>query len=72
MSLSKIALLSLKGSKHMRCQIADSEACSLETVNRWIRQNNSMLTKASILAIIRQETGLTVEQILEDVSAVVA
>lgn len=42
--------------------------CSAYTVGRWIteNENNSDLTKAKAVEIISEETGLSVEEILED------
>ena len=47
--------------------------CSAYTVDRWLKDNesNGDLTKAVPLRIIREETGLTDEQILEEAPVVV-
>lgn len=42
--------------------------CSVYTVAAWIKENreNGMLTTAKALQVIREETGLDDQQILED------
>ena len=65
MKLSKIAWLAIKGTKGFIQQVMDDQGVTKQTVHRWINTNDDMLTKASVLAIIKKETGLTEEQILE-------
>lgn len=54
-------------------KIAIELNCSAYTVDRWLKDNesNGDLTKAVPLRIIREETGLTDEQILEEAPVVV-
>lgn len=42
--------------------------CSVQTIDRWIRENegNGDLTKAAALKVIREETGLSDQEILEE------
>lgn len=65
MKLTKIAILAIKGLDDFVKKVAVDQVVSKQTVYRWIADNDDTLTKASILKIIRQETGLTDEQILE-------
>lgn len=69
--ISKIAQLALRGSKEARKRIIELTGAHPETVRVWIKYKRDELTKASIMAIIREETGLTDEQILavDEVSA---
>jgi hypothetical protein len=39
--------------------------CSEGSINRYIRENDDNLTKAAALEVIRKETGLTDDEILE-------
>lgn len=51
-----------------RNRIALEMDCSVPTVDRWIKENedNGDLTKAKPLQILREETGLTDAEILEE------
>jgi hypothetical protein len=67
MQLSNIALLALRGSeKAVKQKIADATGASIDAVYRWIRDNDDNLTKAAVLKVIREETGLTDSEILEE------
>lgn len=69
MKLSKIAILALKGmGLDVKEKIAQAAGVLPGTVYGWINHNkpNNDLTKASIVKIIADETGLTQEQILEE------
>lgn len=71
MKLSKIAMLALKGSdKGIKERIAEALGVSLNTVWKWIRdnENNGDLTKVTAVQIISEETGIPVDQILEEVN----
>lgn len=48
--------------------------CSVQTVDRWIRENedNGSLTKAIAVRVISEETGLDESQILEEIEPVSA
>lgn len=73
MKLSKIAILALKGmGQDIKEKIADAAGVSTATVYAWIADNrdNSSLTKASVVNLIHNETGLTQDQILEEIEAV--
>lgn len=67
MKLSKIAILALKGcGKSVYEKIAEAIDCNLLSVYRYIANNDDNLTKAASLKIIREETGLTDQEILEE------
>ncbi len=65
MKLTNIAILAAKGSRGFVQKVMEDQGVTNTTVYRWLRDNDDMLTKASVLAIIRAETGLTDDQILE-------
>jgi hypothetical protein len=69
MKLTKIGILALQGSSSLRQRIADLEGKTIQTVNRWIRECDDNLTKAGPLSLIKQETGLTDEHLLEEAVA---
>jgi transposase len=68
MKLRKIGIMALQASTKMRNRIAELEKVTPQTINRWVRDNDDMLTKAATLSILREETGLTDEQLLEQVA----
>lgn len=53
-----------------RNRLAVELDCSVVTVDRWIKNNgdNNDLTKAAALEVIREETGLTDFEILEEIN----
>jgi hypothetical protein len=67
MKLTHIALLAVRGSRE---QIVPKLALALgvheRTVYRYIKDNTDDLTKAAALRVIREETGLADDQIVED------
>jgi hypothetical protein len=66
MRLSHIAILAIKGGgRAMVKKLAQATYVSDATVYKWIQDNSDNLTKAAALKVIREETGLTDEQILE-------
>jgi hypothetical protein len=67
--LSKKAIEALKASESMKGRIAEALGRSVYTVNRWMYDNDVMLTTATALQIIREETGLTDDEILQKESA---
>ena len=46
--------------------IAAKERVGLPTVRRWVRDESDALTKASVVKVIKDMTGLVDSQILED------
>lgn len=70
MKLSKLAILAIKGAElGLKTRIQELTGVHYATVCRWISENkdNGELTKASMVKAIQEETGLTVDQILEDI-----
>jgi hypothetical protein len=67
MRLSKIALLAVKGARPGIIPKL-SKALKVEdpTTYAYIASNNENLTKAGVLQVIREVTGLTDDQILEE------
>jgi len=51
-----------------RNRVALALDCSVQSVDRWIKENesNGNMTKAQVLQIISEETGLEDSQILEE------
>jgi hypothetical protein len=48
----------------IKSKLALALDCSEGTINRYIRENDDNLTKAAALEVMRNETGLTDEEIL--------
>jgi hypothetical protein len=70
MKLTKIALEAIaKYSPGIKSKLALALSCSEGSINRYIRENDDNLTKAAALAVIRNETGLSEDEILEKESA---
>lgn len=68
--LSNIALEALNENLVAKARLATAfEKKNTVTIERWIEKNDPMLTTVIALQIIREETGLTDEQILEPVKA---
>ena len=65
MRLTKLALLAVNGAKDSKKRLAEALDVSLDTIYRWLANNDDNLTKAAALKVIREETGLTDEEILE-------
>lgn len=57
----------LKSNLILRNRLANDLIKSPRTIDRWISENDECLTMALVLKIIREETGLGVEEILEEV-----
>lgn len=66
MELTSKTLAIIKESQRIKSLLALENGCSESTIYRWIIENNPMLTTASSLKIIREETGLTDRQILTE------
>lgn len=70
MKLSKLAILAIKGAElGLKTRIQEETGVHYATVCKWIQKNedNGELTKASMVKIIQEETGLTTDQILVDI-----
>lgn len=68
MRLSELGITILRGSEKIRERLRASFDITSTTVNRWVRENDDNLTKAAALSIIREETGLSDSEILENES----
>jgi hypothetical protein len=68
MKLTNIAMQAIVQSPGIKLKLALALGCSEGSINRYIRENDDNLTKAAALEVIRKETGLTDEEILEKVS----
>jgi hypothetical protein len=67
MKLSRIAILAIRGaSPGIVKKLAEAIEASEPSIYKWISENHSNLTKAAALKVVREETGLTDDQILED------
>ncbi len=66
MKLSHIAILAVRGSRGIVDKLADATNVSTATIYKWIQGNSDNLTKAAAMKVIREETGLTDAEILEE------
>lgn len=67
MRLSRIAILAVRGaSPGIIEKLAEAIGVSKPSVYKYINENNDGLTKAAALKVIREETGLTDQEILEE------
>lgn len=67
MRLTRAALLIIKGfSVEKKEELAIAAGVGIKTIYRWLDENNDGLTKAGVVKMIRQESGLNDEEILED------
>lgn len=65
MRLTDIALQAIKDhSPAIKSKLALALNCSEGSINKYLRDNSDNLTKAAALQVIRQETGLSDQQIL--------
>lgn len=66
MNLKEAVLARLRKSKAAKNRLAFELNKSGYTIEKWIRENDDNLTKASSMKIIREELGLTDSEILEE------
>lgn len=66
MKLTHLATIAIKGCKGIIPKLADALQVSEPTVYKYIQDKSDNLTKAAALRVIREETGLVDEQILEE------
>ena len=66
MKLTILALTAIKNNKRARARLQLILDKSEYTINKYIADNDENLTKAAALLVIRDETGLSDEQILDD------
>lgn len=64
MRLSKGAIMAIRGGKDIKKKLAEALDVSEPTIYRWLADNDDSLTKAAALKVIREETGLSADQIL--------
>jgi IS30 family transposase len=66
MRLTKVAIMAIYGGEEIKDRLMEEMDISPATLYRWLNKNDDNLTKAAALKVIREETGLTDEQILEE------
>lgn len=66
MKIRKLVLMAIRGNTELRRKLKDVLLISEPTFNRYISDNSDQLTKAAAMKVIRQELGLTDDQILEE------
>lgn len=70
MRLTHLAFIAIKGSgKGMVEKLAAAMGVSVPTAYKYIRDKSDELTKAAAINVIKKETGLTDDQILEETIA---
>lgn len=71
MQLTQIALNKIKNPR-VRARLVIALGVTDQSIMNYIKDNRDELTKAAALKVIREETGLTDKQILEETPARVA
>jgi hypothetical protein len=67
MKLTHLALIAIRGTrKTIVPRLSEALGVGEQVIYKYIRTESDELTKASAIKIIREETGLTDEQILEE------
>jgi hypothetical protein len=66
MKLSELALQKIMDSKSLPKKLREALGVSRVTMWKYINDNHENLTKAAALKVIREETGLNDDQILEE------
>jgi hypothetical protein len=69
MKLSELALQKIADSRSLPKKLQDALGVSRVTMWKYLKDNSDELTKAAALKVIREETGLTDDQILEAIQA---
>lgn len=64
-TISKTALAVIKGDRRVKGLLAAQFEKTSATIENWIKNEDLMLTTHDAVRIIAQETGLTIDQILE-------
>lgn len=64
--LSEKAISAVKKSLSAKNRLQYELNCSFLTIMRWLKKNDSKLTTAQSLRIISEETGLTIDDLLEE------
>lgn len=66
MKLTDKAKAAINGSPRLQNLLALEFDCSVFTIKRWIKDGDVRLTAPSSTVIIKEETGLAVDEILEE------
>lgn len=69
MELSTKALEFLRGDKRVRTLLALEMDKHMDTIERWVKNNDPMLTTASALQVIREHSGMQDEDLLTSAHA---
>jgi hypothetical protein len=72
MKLTDKAKAAINSSTRLKNRLALQFDCSVFTIKRWIDEGEVRLTAPSATIIIKEETGLTIEEMLEEGEAVPA
>jgi len=72
MKLTDKAKAAISGRPRLQNLLALEFDCSVFTIKRWIKDGEVRLTAPSATIIIKEETGLTIEEILEEDEAIAA
>lgn len=67
MTITNIAKLAIRGKRGTISKIAEALGVSDQAVYRMMRTDSDDLTKAAAVRVIREETGLGDDQILEEI-----
>jgi hypothetical protein len=70
MKLTLLALTAIKNNKRARARLQLILDKSEYTINKYIAENDENLTKAAALLVIREETGLSDNEILDPIEIV--
>jgi hypothetical protein len=69
MKLSTAGISILRGNKPLWQKARAALKVSIPSMYRYVADNDEVLTQASVLKVIREETGLTDQEILEEEKA---
>lgn len=70
MKLSKLALQKITDSRSLPKKLQEALGVSRVTMWKYLKDNSDELTKAAAMKVIREETGLGDDEILETATAV--
>jgi hypothetical protein len=65
-NITKLSYTLLKGDKELRAKVAEGCGVTTETVRNWLYSDSPNLTRAAVIAIIRQHTGIPRHLLLEE------
>jgi hypothetical protein len=66
MKIRKIVIMAIRGNTELRRRLKEILDITEPTFIKYLNENNDALTKASALQAIREETGLSDQEILEE------